>query len=217
MPVLEATAPMQVWTWDITELPGPFQSVTYHLYVAMDLFSRQIVASRIEDREDKKLARDMFTAAFAHYGAHPTVVHSDGGASMMSETMADLYSRLGITRSRSRPGVSNDNPFSEAGHKTLKYWHAAPRHFTSIEHARTWFTTVIDAYNTTHHHTGLAGHTPASVHDGTWKHIHTARQHTLDQLYRANPARYHTPPTAQAPYARVGINTKKTKDRLTTD
>lgn len=211
MPVLEATAPMQVWTWDITELPGPYRGTTFHLYIVLDLFSRMIVAARIEDREDQDLAAAMFTHACAQYGATPRFVHSDGGSSMMSEAVAAVFTDLGITRSRSRPGVSNDNPFSEAVHKTVKYWRGAPVVFDSIDHARAWFTGVKNAYNTTHHHSGLAGYTPASVHDGTWTTVRDARQAALDQLHQANPARYHRPPVAKIPATTVGINTKKPK------
>jgi putative transposase len=216
MPCLSATAPMQVWTWDLTELPGPYRGVSYHLYVVLDLFSRMIVAWRLEDREDDQRAKQMFQNAFADHHAHPLVVHSDRGSSMMSTALADLYNDLGISRSRNRPGVSNDNPHSEAGHKTLKYWRGAPHRFDSLEHAREWAAQVIPAYNTTHHHRGLEGHTPASVHNGTWKDIHTTRQAALDRLYSNNPARYTKPPVAKTPFATVGINTKTTKERLTT-
>lgn len=216
MPCLSATAPMQVWTWDITELPGHYRGVSYHLYVVLDLFSRVVVAWRLEDREDDQRATQMFQDAFEEHHAHPAVVHSDRGSSMMSTALADLYTDLGIRRSRNRPGVSNDNPHSEAGHKTLKYWPGAPRRFNSLEHAREWAAHVIPAYNTTHHHRGLEGHTPASVHDGTWKHTHATRQAALDQLYRNNPTRYTKPPVAKTPFAMVGINTKTTKERLTT-
>lgn len=216
MPCLKATAPMQVWTWDITELPGPYRGVTFHMYVVLDLFSRLIVAWRLEDREDDQLAKDMFTNAFTRHGGHPLVVHSDGGSSMMSNALAELYTDTGIARSRSRPGVSNDNPHSEAGHKTLKYWRGAPHRFDSLEHAHRWAQATVHAYNTTHHHRGLEGHTPASVHHNTWAQAHATRQAALDQLHLNNPTRYSRPPLAKPPYAAVGINTKLTKERLTT-
>lgn len=216
MPCLKATAPMQVWTWDITELPGPYRGISFHMYVVLDLFSRLVVAWRVEAREDHHLAKAMFSEAFTHHRRHPLVVHSDRGASMMSDTLAELYTDLGIQRSRSRPAVSNDNPHSEAGHKTLKYWRGTPLVLDSLEHARQWAAATVAAYNTSHHHRSLEGHTPADVHDGTWLQVHTARQTTLDRLHQTNPSRYSKPPLAKAPYAEVGINSKLTKERLTT-
>ncbi len=101
---------MQVWSWDITKLKGPYRGVTYELYVAIDVFSRMIVAWRLEEHEDDALARDMFETAFARHGARPQVVHSDGGSAMTSNTLTELFRELGVEISRNRPRVSNDNP-----------------------------------------------------------------------------------------------------------
>src|SRR5690606_29415376 len=105
-------APMQAWTWDITHLKGPYLRVTYQLYAAIDVFSRKIVAWRVEAREDDDLAKEMFETAFAGYGTQPRIVHSDGGPSMTSNTVTGLFAKLGIEVSKNRPRVSNDNPYS---------------------------------------------------------------------------------------------------------
>jgi len=120
IPSLIAHAPMQVWSWDITKLKGPYRGVTYELYVAIDVFSRMIVAWRLEEHEDDALARDMFETAFARHGARPQVVHSDGGSAMTSNTLTELFRELGVEISRNRPRVSNDNPYSESAFKTTK-------------------------------------------------------------------------------------------------
>lgn len=138
IPSLVATAPLQVWSWDITKLKGPYRGVTYELYMVVDVFSRMIVAWRLEEHEDDELARDMFQAAFTRFGARPTVVHSDGGPSMTSNTLTGLFRDLGIEVSRNRPRVSNDNPYSESLFKTAKYVPTYPAYFTSLEQATAW-------------------------------------------------------------------------------
>ncbi len=216
MPQWEATAVLQVWSWDITYLPGPYKGISYAFYVAIDVFSRKIVAWRVEQSENDHLAKDMFQAAFTELQATPRVVHSDGGASMTSKTLATLFADLGITTSRNRPRVSNDNPFSESLFKTAKYWPGYPRTFASLEQARQWAGQFINHYNNHHRHSALEGHTPASIHNGTWIHIHHARQATLDQLYAANPARYPRRPTVRKPDQFVALNPTRTEHRLQT-
>jgi putative transposase len=135
----------------------------------------------------------MFDTALAGAGPRPRIVHSDRGASMTSKTVARLFDDLGITRSRNRPRVSNDNPFSEAWFKTAKYRHGYPPFFTDLHHARSWAAALIDWYNNQHRHSALEGHTPASVHDGTWIQIHHQRQAALNELYQANPGRQQQP------------------------
>jgi transposase InsO family protein len=216
MPQWEADAVLQVWSWDVTWLPGPYRGVNYAFYVALDVFSRKIVAWRVEECEDDELATQMFAAAFEEYGATPRIVHSDGGSVMTSKTLAALFADLGITASRNRPRVSNDNPFSEAWFKTAKYWPGYPGYFDTLERARRWAGTLVRVYNTEHRHSALEGHTPASVHDGTWIDIHHARQATLDALYEANPGRYAHPPHVKTPLGLVALNKKQTKQRLQT-
>ncbi|MBK6764358.1 MAG: IS3 family transposase [Micrococcales bacterium] len=205
MPQWEAFTPMQVWSWDITMLPGPYRGINYCLYAVIDVFSRKIVAWRVEQAEVDDLAADMFGEALQE-GPRPFLLHSDRGASMTSKAVAKTMGELGVALSRNRPRVSNDNPFSEAWFKTAKYRAGYPRHFHDIDHARAWAAELIDWYNNQHRHSSLAGHTPASVHDGSWTLIHHQRQAVLDQLYLANPSRYRTPPQALTPMARVALN-----------
>jgi putative transposase len=216
VPQWQADAVLQVWSWDVTWLPGAYRGVSYAFYVALDVFSRKIVAWRVEEREDDDLAKQMFQDAFREYSAHPRIVHSDGGSVMTSKTLSGLVAALGITASRNRPRVSNDNPFSEAWFKTAKYWPGYPGHFDSLDHARAWAATLVELYNTEHRHSALEGHTPASVHDGTWIEIHHARQATLDELYAANPNRYPRPPKVKTPPGLVALNPPKTDHRLQT-
>ena len=214
IPALVVDAPMQAWSWDITHLKGPYRRVTYQFYVAIDVFSRMIVAWRVEAREDDDLARDMFEDAFTGHGARPRIVHSDGGAAMTSNTLTGLFRELGIEVSRNRPRVSNDNPFSESLFKTAKYAPTYPAHFTDIEHARTWAETFVAWYNHQHHHTGLEGHTPADLHHGTWRQVHHRRVTTMNRLHTANPDRFRGTPVLKTPMARVAINHPTTTDRL---
>jgi putative transposase len=217
MPQWSADAVGQVWCWDITMLPGPYKGVSYCFYMAMDVFSRKIIAWRVEATENDDLARDMFERAFTAEGLTPHLVHSDRGASMTSRTLTGLFDLLGITTSKNRPRVSNDNPYAETVFKTAK--HAGfryPSYFESIEQARAWVEHFVTTYNTTHRHRALEGHTPASIHDGTWITIHHQRQATVDDLYAAHPERFKTPPKIKTPLAQTVLNHKKPEHRLQT-
>lgn len=216
IPSLVASAPLQVWSWDITKLKGPYRGVTYELYVVLDVFSRMIVAWRLEAHEDDDLAKEMFQHAFARSGAHPKVVHSDGGSSMTSSTLTGLFHDLGVEVSRNRPRVSNDNPYSESAFKTAKYAPTYPTYFASIEAARAWVEEFVTWYNHEHYHSGLEGHTPASVHDGTWTTVHHQRVATMTALHDAHPERFTTPPVIKTPMAQVAINHEISDDRLQT-
>ncbi|WP_156254281.1 IS3 family transposase [Pseudactinotalea terrae] len=211
-----ATAPMQLWSWDITHLKGPYFGVTYQLYLIMDVFSRRIVGWRIEEVEDDDLAQEMFRNAFAVHGSCPLRIHSDGGPSMTSRTVTGLFQRLGIEISRNRPRVSNDNPFSEALFKTAKYAPTYPDYFNDVAAARAWATHFVDWYNHQHHHSALEGHTPASLHDGTWIQTHHRRVTTMGHLYQAHPERFRARPVIHTPMAQVAINHPTTDDRLQT-
>ncbi len=214
-PVLEATEPGQVWSWDITDLRTPWRGVAFKAYAVMDIYSRKVVGHRVEEREVDQLAVDMFTDAFGVHGI-PDAVHADSGPAMRSTLLKDLLGDLGVTQTHNRPRVSNDNPFSEAWFKTAKYWPGYPGHFDTLAHARAWADTLVRVYNTQHRHSGLEGHTPASVHDGTWIDIHHTRQATLDTLYAANPGRYAHPPKVKTPPGLVALNPTKTEHRLQT-
>lgn len=208
MPQFEATAAGQVWCWDITKLPGKYKGQWYSLYLVIDVFSRYVVGWRVEERENDELAAAMFRQAFIDHGTTPQIVHSDGGASMMSETLAQLYRSVGITRSRNRPRVSNDNPFVESWFKTAKYGpDQPPSWFPDLTQARAWARHTIQSYNTSHHHSSLEGHTPQSVHNGTWSTTHQRWQHTLDALAAAHPQRYRHQPQLRTPATEVGLNT----------
>ena len=218
MPQWEATGARQVWSWDITMLPGPYRGISYCLYAVIDVFSRKIVAWRVEEAEVDHLAADMLGDALQALpdDQRPWLLHSDRGSSMMSIALGTVLHEFGITRSRNRPRVSNDNPFSEAWFKTGKYRPGYPPYFENLAHARAWAAGLIDWYNHTHRHSSLEGHTPASVHDGSWIHVHHQRQATLDQLYRDNPGRYRRPPQARTPMACVVLNQEQPLDRLQT-
>lgn len=216
IPTLVTDAPLQAWSWDITHLKGPYRKVTYQLYLAMDVFSRFVVAWRVEAYEDDDLAREMFEDAFARHGARPRVVHSDGGPAMTSKTLTDLFRDLGVEISRNRPRVSNDNPYSESLFKTAKYAPSYPNYFTDIAQARAWAADFVDWYNHRHHHTGLEGHTPTHMHHGTWHEVHAQRVAAMEHLYATHPERFTRPPVLHTPMAQVAINHPTTDERLQT-
>lgn len=191
VPELIATAPGQVYSWDITKLAGPVKGVYYDAYVMVDIFSRYIVGAIVHAREDGLLAKEMMLDAFGLHGI-PEVVHSDGGPSMTSKTVQTLLTDLGVTRSRSRPHVSNDNPYSEALFKTMKYLPVFPDRFTSLAHARQFLDEFVHAYNHHHRHTGIGMHTPADVHYGLADQIDRDRDAALETARRAHPERFGT-------------------------
>jgi transposase InsO family protein len=177
-PELVATAPRQVYSWDITKLRGPAKGVSYDAYVMIDIYSRYIVGVHVHARECGVLAKEMMEQIFGTYGI-PHVVHADRGTSMTSNTVAVLLSDLGITRSHSRPKVSNDNPFSESWFKTLKYAPVFPDNFESIHHARDFMDEFVDWYNHQHRHSGIGLHTPADVFYGLAEEKDTRRRAVL--------------------------------------
>jgi putative transposase len=190
-PELIATGPGQVYTWDITKLPGPTKGVYYDAYVMIDIYSRYIVGAHVHVTETAVLAEEMMREVFTIHGT-PQVVHADRGTSMTSKTVAALLTDLGVTRSHSRPRVSNDNPFSEAWFKTLKYAPIFPERFGSLQHARTFIDTFTEFYNHNHHHTGIGLHTPADVHYGLTDTTNEHRHRALAAARAANPERFST-------------------------
>jgi putative transposase len=191
-PELIARRPNQVWSWDITKLQGPTRGVYYELFVIIDIFSRYVVGWMVSPAETGELAEAFIADAFARQGIdrHQLTLHADRGTSMTSKPVAQLLVDLGVARSHSRPHVSNDNPYSEAQFKTLKYCPAFPGRFGSIEDARTFCTAFFEHYNHVHRHAGVGLHTPASVHYGTATEIRAQRAVTLEAAYAANPARF---------------------------
>lgn len=191
-PELVARRPLVVWSWDITKLKGPRRGEYYDLYVVLDIFSRYIVAWCVAPSESGELAKELIADAVARHEVPPgqLTVHADRGSSMTSNPVVELLAFLGIGRTHSRPHVSNDNPFSEAQFKTLKYCPAFPERFGCIEDARAFCETFVAYYNHEHRHSGIGYHTPASVHYGTAVEVRAQRQLTLDAAYAANPTRF---------------------------
>lgn len=208
-PRVHATAPNQAWSWDITRLRGPVVRSWFYLYVVLDIFSRKIVAWSIDTTESDAVAKRLIERACAREGIDPDtlVLHSDRGAQMTANTIAELLEDLGVTRSLSRPRTSNDNPYSEANFKTAKYRPDYPDRFESIDQARTWMRRFARWYNHEHYHSGIAYLHPADVHAGTTDEIIAARQAVLDGAYAANPERFrHRPPRAASPPTEAWIN-----------
>jgi putative transposase len=188
-PELVATGPGQVFTWDITKLRGPVKGAYFDAYVMIDIYSRYIVGACVHPTESAVLAEEMMRRTFTIHGT-PQVVHADRGTSMTSKTVTALLSDLGVTRSHSRPRVSNDNPFSEAWFKTLKYAPVFPDRFGSLQHARTFFDEFVQHYNHDHHHSGIGLHTPANVHYGLAADTDQRRRRTLAAARVATPNRF---------------------------
>jgi len=195
-PELLATKPGQVWSWDITKLRSAVRGVYYDLYVVIDIYSRYVVAWTVAAREDSEIAKTMLEHAMGVHGI-PEAIHADRGTSMTSKPVAQLLLDLGVDRSHSRPHVSNDNPYSEAAFKTLKYAPVFPTNFGSLQDARSFCEGFFAYYNHEHRHSGIGLHTPASVHHGTATQVRAQRQVTLDAAYSAHPERF----TRQRPEA----------------
>jgi putative transposase len=208
MPSLTATAPNQVWTWDITKLATEQKGVFLMAYVIIDLFSRFVVGWMLAAKECKHLAAQLFAETIARHGVVPGLqVHSDRGSTMKSDTLAQLLDTLGVSRSFSRPRVSNDNPFSEAGFKTMKYQPDYPGRFAGDLHGRAWLGDFFAWSNDDHHHAGLALFTPADVFHGRVGAVAAIRQAALDAAYAAHPERFpNGPPRVRLPPEAVHIN-----------
>lgn len=197
-PELVATKPNQVWSWDITKIPGPLAGHFFNLYVMLDIFSRFVVGWTLVARESKEVAKDFLERTFRAHGIVPgqLTCHSDRGISMVAKSTVQLYADLSITSSFSRPRVSNDNPYSESTFKTLKYHPEMPERFGSVEDARVFFTALFAWYNERHRHTGIALLTPSDVHNGRATAVIAKRQASLDVAYQAHPERFVArPPT----------------------
>ena len=191
-PELLATGSNQLWSWDITKLHGPGKWTYYYLYVILDVFSRYVVGWMIAERESAELAEQLIAETCTKQGIQPDqlTIHADRGSAMTSKPVALLLSDLGVTKTHSRPHVSNDNPYSEAQFKTLKYRPDYPGRFGCIVDARSWGRAFFDWYNNQHHHTGLALLTPADVHGGQAAKKLQQRQAILQQAYAAHPERF---------------------------
>ncbi len=211
-PELLATRPNQVWSWDITKLSGPAKWTYFNLYVIMDIFSRYVVGWMVAHRETASLARLLIAESCAKQRILEAqlTLHADRGTSMKSKLVAQLLADLGVTKSHSRPYVSDDNPFSESQFRTLKYRPEFPERFGSIQDARSFCQEFFRWYNTQHHHSGIGLHTPHSVHHGLAQVLNDARRQTLLQAYAAHPERFvNKPPEPPSLPEAVWINPPK--------
>ena len=207
-PELLATGPNQLWSWDITKLRGPAKWTYYHLYVILDVYSRYVVGWMVAHRESATLAKKLIAEACARQGIEPgqLTIHADRGSSMKSKPVAFLMADLGVTKTHSRPHVSDDNPFSESHFKTLKYRPDFPERFGEIEDARAFCADFFPWYNDEHHHAALGMLTPADVHYGLVEQRVAERQAVLDAAYAAHPERFaHGRPIAARPAREVWI------------
>lgn len=208
-PELLATEPNQVWSWDITKLKGPQKWTYFYLYVILDIFSRYVVGWMVAPRESATLAKRLIQDSYIKQDVQPDqlTIHADRGSSMTSKLVAHLMVDLGITKTHSRPHVSNDNPFSESQFKTLKYRPAFPDRFGSLEDSRVFCVDFFDWYNTEHRHSGIGFYRPEDVHYGRTEILQEQRQKALDQAYQEHPERFvRKPPQASEPPQAVWIN-----------
>lgn len=220
-PELLATRPNEVWSWDITKLKGPVKWTYYPLYVILDIFSRCVVGWMVAERESASLAKRLIGETCLKQGIarDQLTLHADRGSSMKSKPVAFMLSDLGVTKTHSRPQVSNDNPFSESQFKTLKYRPEFPARFGSLQDARAFCHKFFTWYNTQHHHSGIAWLTPEDMHYGRAQQIITVRQQALDDAFARHPERFRNrPPRAAHPPEAVWINppTKQTQEEIET-
>ncbi len=208
-PVLVARAPNAVWSWDITKLKGEAKWLFYYLYVILDIYSRYVVGWMVAERESEELACRLVEASCAKQQITPghLTLHADRGSPMIAKTMGELLIELGVTKSHSRPRVSNDNPFSEAQFKTVKYRPDMPDRFGSVQDARAHCRPLFHWYNDEHYHSALGMLTPATVHYGQVEAVRAKRQDVLSAAHAAHPERFVKGcPSVPVPPREVWIN-----------
>lgn len=208
-PELLATRPNQVWSWDITKLKAETQWCYYYLYVVMDIYSRYVVAWCIAPKEDAEIAKQLIFDAYLRHNVQrgELTIHADRGSSMTSKLVSQLLIDLDVTKTHSRPHVSNDNCYSEAQFKTLKYRPDFPDRFENQQVAKSFCEKFFDWYNTEHNHSGIAMLTPKTVHFGGAQQEIDRRQVVLDKHYAAHPERFvRIPPKHPAVPTSVYIN-----------
>lgn len=208
-PELLATAPNQLWSWDITKLLGPAKWTYFYLYVILDVFSRYVVGWMVAPRESAELAKRLIEDSCAKQNIEPgqLTVHADRGSAMTSKPVAFLLADLGVTKTHSRPYVSDDNPYSESQFRTLKYRPDFPDRFGSIQDARAFCLRFFAWYNEEHRHSALGLMTPSMVHYGQAPLIRRQRQVVLDAAYGEHPERFvRKPPRAPELPQAVWIN-----------
>jgi putative transposase len=191
-PVLVATKPDQVWTWDITKLLGPYRGIWFYLYTVLDMFSRYVVGWMVAERETGDLARELVerTCELQKVDPYQLALHSDRGDAMTSKTLTEKMEDLKVRLSYSRPRVSNDNPYSEAQFKTMKYRPDYPLHFGSVEDARCWARGFFRWYNHEHYHSGIGLMPPAVIYYGLGEERWEERQEVLADFYQLHPERF---------------------------
>ena len=191
-PELLATAPNQLWSWDITKLLGPAKWTYFYLYVLLDVFSRYVTGWMVAYRESAELAKRLIEESCKKQHIQPgqLTLHADRGTSMSSKPVAFLLADLGVTKTHSRPHVSNDNPYSESQFRTLKYRPEFPDRFGCIQDSRAFCQGFFRWYNEEHRHSGLGLLTPAMVHYGQAENTLRQRQEVLDVAYQLHPERF---------------------------
>jgi len=204
-----ATGANQVWSWDITYLRSPVRGQFYYLYLVVDVWSRMIVAWRVEEIESAEIAARMIQEACLRYGVNrdQLVIHSDNGGPMKGATLLATLQALGIIPSFSRPRVSDDNPYSEALFRTLKYRPEYPgRPFEGLQEAKAWMQAFVRWYNTEHRHSGIKFVTPASCHAGEVEQILMKRKEVYEKAKRRNPSRWSGSTRNWDPIVEVRLN-----------
>jgi putative transposase len=191
-PELLATAPNQVWSWDITWMRGAGKLEKYPLYTVLDIYSRYVVGWMIDEVESSELAKQLIAETARKQGIQPEqlTLHADNGSPMKGKPLSQLLVDLGISKSHNRPHTSNDNPFSEAQFKTMKYRPDYPNRFADINDAKTWARVFFGWYNQQHYHSGLNLMTPSSVHYGDAKVVQQQRQEVMSVAFQAHPERF---------------------------
>jgi putative transposase len=214
-PELLATGPNQLWSWDITKLKGPVKWTYFYLYVILDVFSRYVVGWLVADRDSATLAQRLIAQTCERQGiAQGTLtIHADRGAAMIAKSVALLLADLGVTKTHSRPHVSNDNPYSESQFKTLKYHPEFPDRFGCVQDARSFLVDFFQWYNSQHHHSGLGWLTPWDVHYGHAELRLSERKLILRHAFETTPERFvRGVPTPPALPAAVWINKPRTQE-----
>ncbi len=217
-PELMATAPNQVWSWDIAKLRSAHRLTYYHLYVIIDIFSRHVVGWMIADRECQLLARELIHKSLLRQGIQPNqlTIHSDNGPSMTSHTVAELLEHLGVLKTHNRPYTSNDNPFSESQFKTLKYCPQFPIQFDSLEESEAFCKEFFKWYNELHYHSGILWLTPHTVHYGQAEEVLNKRHQTLLNAFREMPVRFNNKMPLRKELKPVFINPPKNFSNIDT-
>jgi putative transposase len=207
-----ARGPCEVWSWDITWMPGPIRGVFFYLYLILDIFSRKIVGWEVQERESAEHAADLVRKAVWAEGCvlRPLVLHADNGSPMKGATMKATLERLGVIASYSRPRVSDDNPFSEALFRTCKYrpeWPTAG--FARQDDAQRWVGSFVAWYNNEHHHSAIRFVTPNARHTGQERGLLDRRAQLYAQARAANPARWSRQTRNWSPIGDVCLNPER--------